>query len=241
MTDWRSYIEPAAFSGFVSRSIVDRIARLSRGLVKNEHHNGYPDLLPRGVYPGEAVQHGTRGGLEVKASRDSSGWQAHGPRAGWFLVVQFDLDQEESKALQDREPTKVLAVMLAELAEDDWSWAPAREGSIRSGTASVKPTGAVKLRAGAAWVDPTYQEDHDERLLTARRDAWRDGPASADCLQVLRAAGEPLNLAGVLGAVVARVGIPEERLKSTTSSVLRRLVRGGQVRQPKRGYFEPAP
>src|SRR4051812_8829101 len=59
-------LDPAGYSGFVSRTIVDRIDRLSRALVRNEYHNGYPDLLPRGVYPNDAVQHGTSGGLEVK-------------------------------------------------------------------------------------------------------------------------------------------------------------------------------
>ena len=65
-------LDPAGFSGFVSRSVVDRFAGLSRPLVKNTYHNGYPDLLPYGTYAGDAVQHGTKGGLEVKASRHPS-------------------------------------------------------------------------------------------------------------------------------------------------------------------------
>lgn len=229
-------LDPAGFSGFISRTIVDRIARLSRGLVKNEYHNGYPDLLPRGVYPADAVQHGTQGGLEVKASRGNASWQSHGPRAGHFLVVQFDLDKDDAKALQDREPTRVLAVLVAELAEDDWSWQPAAPGRIRSGTASIRPSGAVKLRAGAAWVEPTYQAEHDERLILARRDAWRER-AETDCLAALRAAGTPMNAQEVAAAVAANVGIPADRIKSTCATALRKLTQAGKITKPRRGYF----
>jgi hypothetical protein len=229
-------LDPAGFSGFISRSVVDRIARLSRGLVKNTHHNGYPDLLRHGDYSGDAVQHGTKGGLEVKASRFKSAWQAHGPRAGWFMVVQFALDEDESKALRDREPTKVLTVLIAELAEDDWSWQPAGEGRIRSGTASVKASGVVKLRSGAAWVDPTYQDEHDERLASARREVWREHAAD-DCLTALRQAGRPLKLQEVVAAVAPRAGVSEDKLRSTAGSALARLVKAGKATKPKRGYF----
>ena len=36
-------------------------------LAKNQYHNGHPDLIPSGVFPGDAVQHATEG-IEVKAS-----------------------------------------------------------------------------------------------------------------------------------------------------------------------------
>lgn len=221
-------LDPAGFSGFVSRTIVDRVARLSRGLVRNQFHNGYPDLLPRGVYAADSVQHGTRGGLEVKASRGNASWQSHGPRAGWFIIVQFALDADQCKALQDREPTRVLSVLVAELTAHDWSWQPAGPGRIRSGTASIKPAGAVKLRSGAAWVEPAYQVEHDERLLTARRDAWRDGPALDDCLGALRRAAKPMKLREITAQMALEIGVPEAKLRSTTGSVLRRLIKAGR-------------
>ena len=143
----------AGFSELISRTVVNRLARASRALVMNQFHNGYPDLLVRGHYPLDSVQRG-EGGLEVKASRNASSWQSHGPRAGWFAVVQFRLDERTDIATKDLEPTRIVAVMIAELTMEDWSWQPAGAGRIRSGTATVRPSGALKLRGGAVWVDP---------------------------------------------------------------------------------------
>lgn len=231
-------LDPAGFSGFISRTIVDRLDRLSRALVKNLYHNGYPDLLPRGAYPGDLAQHGTVGGLEVKASRSQTSWQSHGPRGGWFCVVQFSIDEDEEKALRDREPTKVLAVMIGELAEDDWSWQPARAGRIRSGTASVKPSGAAKLRASAVWVDPQYQDEHDRRLRTARRDAWRSSTAESDCLEVLQKAGRPLKATEVAELISQRINVPADGLRSTANSTLKKLVKSGRASRPRPGHYE---
>jgi hypothetical protein len=231
-------LDPAGFSGFISRTVVDRFDRLSRALVKNLYHNGYPDLLPRGVYPGDSVQRGADGGLEVKASRSKAGWQSHGPRGGWFCVVQFDIDEDETTALRDREPTKILAVMIAELAEEDWSWQPAAAGRIRSGTASIKPSGSAKLRTSAVWVEPEYQDEHAERLLTARREAWRTEAAEDDCLAALRESKRPMKAGEIAEVVAVKVNVPAERLRSTTGSVLRKLVEAGSVHRPKPGRYE---
>ena len=231
-------LDPAGFSGFISRTVVDRLDRLSRALVKNIHHNGYPDLLPRGVYPADSVQHGTEGGLEVKASRNQSSWESHGPRGGWFCVVQFDIDEDADKALRNREPTRVLAVMIGKLAKEDWSWQPARTGRIRSGTASIKPAGAAKLRASAVWVDPSYQEEHEERLLIARRVAWRTGAAEDDCLEILRDAGHPMKADEIAEAVALKIDVPADRLLSTTTSTLKKLVKAGSASRPKPGRYE---
>jgi hypothetical protein len=162
--------DPAGFSGLLSRTVANRLAQASRMLVVNRHHNGYPDLIQRGQYPHDDVEHG-EGGLEVKASRYKLGWQTHGPRAGWFTVIQFLLDARTDIAVRELEPTKVVAAMVAELAVDDWSWQPAGAGKIRSGTASVKASGVVKLRAGAVWVDPTYRATHDKLLAQAQKRA----------------------------------------------------------------------
>jgi hypothetical protein len=231
-------LDPAGFSGFVSRTIVDRLDRLSRALVKNTYHNGYPDLLLRGVYPGDSAQHGTEGGLEVKASRSQTSWQSHGPRGGWFCVVQFDIDEDTERALRDREPTKVLAVMIGKLSEEDWSWQPARAGRIRSGTASIKPSGAAKLRSSAVWVDPEYQCKHDERLLTARRDAWRTDTAEDDCLEILRDAKHPVKTEQVVQAVAEKIDVPPKRLRSTTESTLKKLVKRGSAKRTSPGCYE---
>jgi len=161
-------LDRAGFSGLISRTVASRLARASRSLVVNQFHNGYPDLLARGQYARDSVQRG-EGGLEVKASRNASSWQSHGPRAGWFVVVQFRLDERTEIATQDLEPTRIVAVVVAELTLDDWSWQPAREGHIRSGTATVRPSGALKLRQGAVWVDPNYKQEHERLREILRR------------------------------------------------------------------------
>ena len=125
-----SLLDPAGFSGLISRTVASRLAAASRRLVVNAYHNGYPDLIVQGKYPLDRIQHGE--GLEIKASRSDSNWQSHGPRGGWFVWVQFALDERPEVALFNREPTQIQVVMVAELAVDDWSWQPAAEGRIRS-------------------------------------------------------------------------------------------------------------
>lgn len=158
-----SLLDRAAFSGLISRTVVERLARASRRLVVNQYHNGYPDLIVDGVYPNNAVARGSEG-LEVKASRKRSGWQSHGPRAGWFCFAQFALDERKDIATNDLEPVGMRAIMVAQLELDDWSWQPAAEGKIRSGTASVRPSGLQKMRRGAIWVDPAHRADFSRGL-----------------------------------------------------------------------------
>lgn len=58
-------------------------------LVKNQYHNGHPDLIPAGLFPNDAVQYATQG-IEVKASRYMRGWQGHNPEETWLMVFVFD-------------------------------------------------------------------------------------------------------------------------------------------------------
>ncbi len=49
-------LDRASFSGLISRTIATRLAEARSGsLVVNRFHNGYPDLIPKGVYPNDAV------------------------------------------------------------------------------------------------------------------------------------------------------------------------------------------
>jgi len=231
-------LEPAGFSGLISSAVVDGLAKFSRALVKNAHHNGFPDLLPKGVYPDDAVQRGDRrGGLEVKASRSEAGWQSHGPRAGWFCVVQFEIDRDPAKALQDREPTTVRSMLVAELEVGDWSWQPAAPGRIRSGTASVTPTGAAKLREGAVWVDPDYQTAHEERLVAARRRLF-SGQAIDLVLEELDRTSEPLKPTEVAERLGPAARLDPALIRSPVQSALRVLVSDGRAHRPARGLYE---
>ncbi len=58
----------ATFSGVLSEMVVQSTSKQSASVIKNQHHNGRPDLLPRGRYSNDAVLRGDEG-VEVKASR----------------------------------------------------------------------------------------------------------------------------------------------------------------------------
>ena len=198
-------LDRASFSGLISRTVAARLAAASQVLVVNRYHNGYPDLIRTGEYPGDSVQRGV--GLEVKASRSEGSWQSHGPRPGWFCVVQFSIDEREDLARLDREPTAIRCAMLAELEEQDWSWTPARSGRIRSGTASVTTSGKLKLRAGAVWVDPGYRERHDDLIARLRIAEFRG--VAADRIAVLLAErGEPASARELAEQIAREIEVP---------------------------------
>ena len=148
-------LQPAAFSGLISGLAVDAMAKGTEdegahpGLRKNRRPNGRPDLVPRGVYPGDAVLHGPDG-VEVKASRAVRGWQGHNVEVGWLMVVQFSTDVT-TEPVADREPTAVERVMVAHLEEADWVFSGRSATSRRTPTASVGPSGYAKMAAAAVY------------------------------------------------------------------------------------------
>ena len=84
-----SFLMPANFSSMVGEFMSASIPKHCKGLVKNRYHNGQPDLIPGGRFPGDACQHGQEG-IEIKASRHTSGWQGHNPEDIWLMVFVFD-------------------------------------------------------------------------------------------------------------------------------------------------------
>ena len=228
-------LDPAGFSGMISRTVASRLAAASLDvLVVNTFHNGYPDLVRKGVYPKNAIQHGS--GLEVKASRSAGNWQAHGKRSGWFVWVQLAIDEREDVATFDREPTHVEAVMVADLAEEDWSWQPAAAGSIRSGTASVKPTGRAKLRAGAVWVAPSYAEEHARLFAAARSAIFDQNTADAAVRAALAASPEALTSQQVAALIAPAFGVPEARLAGRVEGAFKRFRKSDTIAKDGKGY-----
>jgi hypothetical protein len=84
-----SIVMPANFSSIVGEFMRARIPKHCLTIVKNAYHNGHPDLIPAGVFPNNAVQHGTEG-IEIKASRYLRGWLGHNPEDTWLMVFVFD-------------------------------------------------------------------------------------------------------------------------------------------------------
>ena len=232
-------LDRASLSGLISRTIATRLAEArSGGLVVNQFHNGYPDLIPKGVYPNDAVQRGV--GLEVKASRSQGSWQSHGPRPGWFVVVQFKLDESERLARLAREPTPFMAALLANLAEDDWSWTPAQTGRIRSGTASIRSRGRLKLREGAVWVDPTYRQQHEALLSSLALMEYRR-LAPERVLAVLLSHSSSMTAAEISALMPMDSRVSESGILASVRSALTNLKRNGLIASPsKRGQYVAA-
>lgn len=84
-----SFLMPANFSSIVGEFMNTSIPKYCPSLVKNHYHNGHPDLIPRGMFPNDAVQHAQEG-IEIKASRHAGGWQGHNSEAVWLMVFHFD-------------------------------------------------------------------------------------------------------------------------------------------------------
>jgi hypothetical protein len=104
-------LEPQTFSGVISEFVVQFASAQSASVVKNQYHNGRPDLLPRGQYDNDAVQQGTEG-IEVKASRNTGGWQGHNIESGWIIIFQYEVDVV-SEPVEDRQPTRFARILIA--------------------------------------------------------------------------------------------------------------------------------
>ncbi len=146
-------LEAATFSGVLSELAVQSTSRQSASLVKNQFHNGRPDLLPIGTYPGDAVLQGGQG-IEVKASRHES-WQGHNIESGWIMIFQHQVDTQ-TQPIENRQPTRFVRVLIAQLQEEDWSFSGRRGTSRRTPTASILRSGKEKLLANPLYLDPTY-------------------------------------------------------------------------------------
>lgn len=137
---------PANFSSLVGEFINISIPKYCHGLVKNQYHNGHPDLIPVGMFPGDAVQY-TLEGVEVKGSRHASEWQGHNPESIWLMVFQFDSNTSADlrKGIVCK-PFRFRGVYAAHLEKSDWNFSGRSATSRRTITASVNQGGAEKMK-----------------------------------------------------------------------------------------------
>ena len=68
-----SFLMPANFSSIVGEFMNITIPKYCLSLVKNQYHNGHPDLIPKDKFPNNAIQYSNEG-IELKGSRHLSGW-----------------------------------------------------------------------------------------------------------------------------------------------------------------------
>ena len=145
-----SLLMPANFSSMVGEFMAATIPKQCKRLARNTYHNGYPDLLPAGRFRENSCQRGTDG-IEVKASRHTSGWQGHNPEDIWLLVFVFDANSAShaAKGIPPK-PFRFLKVLGAQLEKTDWSFSGRSGTSRRTITASVVRSGYVKMEAN--WI-----------------------------------------------------------------------------------------
>ncbi len=144
----------ATFSGVMSELVIEGISKRSVTMTKNRRHNGRPDLLPAGLYPGDA-SHQADEGIEVKASRTDKAWQGHNAEDGWVMIVQYEVDRE-TMPVEQRQPTKIARVLAAYLIEQDWKFSGRGASSRRTPTASITKEGRAKLERGIVYLDPAW-------------------------------------------------------------------------------------
>ncbi len=145
-----SFLMPANFSSIVGEFMNISIPKYCSFLVKNQYHNGHPDLIPTGMFPDNAVQH-ANDGLEIKGSRHSVGWQGHNPESVWLMVFHFDSNTSNDKRKGiGPKPFRFKGVYAANLKKNDWTFSGRSATSRRTITASVNRIGVQKMRTN--WV-----------------------------------------------------------------------------------------
>jgi hypothetical protein len=135
----------ANFSSVVSEFISMTIPKFCPSIVKNQYHNGHPDLVPAGRYPENACQYGHEG-IEVKGSRYLKGWQGHNAEESFLMVFCYESGRptDEAKGVKAK-PLRFLLVCGAHLERDDWTFTGRSETSRRTITASVNRSGYAKM------------------------------------------------------------------------------------------------
>lgn len=148
-----SMLMPANLSSVVGEFIISAVPKHCSTLVKNAYHNGHPDLLPAGTFPGNSVLCGNEG-IEVKGSRYSAGWQGHNPEESWLMVVVFDSNRpnDADKGIGPK-PFRFKMILLGKLKKRDWTYSGREGKSRRTITAAVSKSGREKLVANWIYKD----------------------------------------------------------------------------------------
>ena len=152
MPRMESILMPANFSSMVGEFMISTISKHCPGLAKNMYHNGHPDLLPANQFPDNAVQHASVG-IEVKASRNNSGWQGHNPEDIWLMVFVFESNRPNDPVQNPPiapMPFRFVQVVGARLEKSDWTFAGRSGSSRRTITASVNASGRNKMTSN--WI-----------------------------------------------------------------------------------------
>ena len=153
-----SMLMPANLSSMVGEFVGAAIPRHCATIVRNQYHNGHPDLIPSGMFPRDSVQHADKG-VEIKASRYLKGWQGHNAEDAFLMVFCFDSSRpvDRSKEIAPK-PFRFLKVAAAKLEKADWTFAGRSETSRRTITAAVNGSGYEKMMKNWIYKAPDLAE-----------------------------------------------------------------------------------
>lgn len=136
-------LRPAIMSGVLSDMLTASLAKHSRTLTENSYFNGHPDLLVRGVYPGDGAKAGNEG-VEIKTTRKAGGAvDTHGARDQWMCVFVYDVDTSTEPAIE-RQPISFVEVYLGKVTINDFRHNA--RGELGTRTATLHKEGIRKLR-----------------------------------------------------------------------------------------------
>ena len=144
------FLRPAIMSGLISDLLTASIAKHARTLTVNAYFNGHPDLVVKGVYPGDRVKAGTEG-VEIKTTRKSGGAvDTHGARDQWMAVFVYDVDIATEPA-RDRRAMSFTEVYLGKVEITDFR--KNARGDLGTRTATLHKEGILKLRGNWIYKD----------------------------------------------------------------------------------------
>lgn len=136
-------LRPAILSGVLSDMLTGSLAKHSRALTENRYFNGHPDLIVRGLYPGNSVRSGDQG-VEIKTTKKTGGAvDTHGARDQWMCVFVYRIDNKTEPAI-DRESLIFTEVYLSHVTTDDFR--RNERGELGTRTATLHSDGIKKLR-----------------------------------------------------------------------------------------------
>lgn len=149
-----SMLMQANFSSMVGEFMGASIPKYCSNIVRNNYHNGHPDLIPANTFPNDSVQYADLG-IEIKASRYLRGWQGHNAEESWLMVFCFDSSRPVDAAQGiPPKPFEFLMVAGAQLEKSDWTFSGRSETSRRTITASVNRSGYDKMTSNWIYKSP---------------------------------------------------------------------------------------
>ncbi len=137
-----------ALSNVLSNVLNTSLAKYSRELVVNTLPNGHPDLIRRGIYPGDkAVE--AEDGVEVKATRHTTAQvDMHSAREHDLCTFVYSVDRTIGVPWCDLKPLTFTGIFLGHVTEEDYRKNERNERGTR--TASLHKDGLAKYRM--SWI-----------------------------------------------------------------------------------------